>query len=203
MVKMKVQLFVMSWIAGVLILLSGCSALSGGKGVITSDPALSRQLYAEGLALQEEGKLSQAIELFERATKADARHARVWNHYAWLLATNKDAKRRNGARAVELAEQACKYGVTPGKATKLAADCLDTLAAAYAEAGRFDDAIRAAERAVEQSRRMRSGRRYPSTSRAYMARLELYRRGRPYHEPVPVRPRRRRRRNGRRSIEGV
>ena len=63
------------------------------------------------------------------------------NNLAWTLATSPDPAKRNGILAVELAEDACqrtRYQVTV---------MVGTLAAAYAEAGRFDDAVVTAQRA--------------------------------------------------------
>ena len=60
---------------------------------------------------------------------------------AWVLATSAESARRNGARAVQLAEDACLQ--TQYRQPGLIA----TLAAAYAEAGRFDEAIGAAQTA--------------------------------------------------------
>jgi len=65
----------------------------------------------------------------------------VLNNLAWLLATCTDANIRNGAQAVKYAERACElthYHMTP---------MVGTLAAAYAEAGRFDEAIATAKKA--------------------------------------------------------
>ncbi len=61
---------------------------------------------------------------------------------AWLLATQPDVRLRNGARAVQLAERARDL------ATQKDARLFVTLAAAYAEAGRFDDATEAAREAL-------------------------------------------------------
>jgi hypothetical protein len=61
---------------------------------------------------------------------------------AWILATAADAKLRDPARAVTLAEQAVAAAKTPS------ARALETLSAAYAAAGRMEDAIRAGERAL-------------------------------------------------------
>ena len=63
------------------------------------------------------------------------------NNLAWTLATDGDTARRNGTRAVELAEKACQQ--TQYQKTIM----VGTLAAAYAEAGRFDDAIATAQKA--------------------------------------------------------
>ena len=61
---------------------------------------------------------------------------------AWIRATSSDAQYRDGAEAVRLAEKA-------SAATHNAdAECLDALAAAYAETGRFDDAVRTAQQAI-------------------------------------------------------
>ncbi len=63
------------------------------------------------------------------------------NNLAWSLATDPDATHRNGTLAVRLAEDACQR--THYKVTIM----VGTLAAAYAEAGRFDEAILTARRA--------------------------------------------------------
>ena len=64
------------------------------------------------------------------------------NNLAWRLATAKDPTQRNGAEAVQLAERACN--LTKYKTPLY----LGTLAAAYAETGRFQDAVQTAERAA-------------------------------------------------------
>ena len=66
----------------------------------------------------------------------------ILNDTAWLLATNPDASVRSGAEAVELAQRAAK--LTDGRRPAI----LGTLAAAYAEVGRFSEAVKAAERAI-------------------------------------------------------
>jgi tetratricopeptide (TPR) repeat protein len=64
------------------------------------------------------------------------------NDVAWLLATNHKPENRDGKRAVEFAERACQQ---TGYGRPL---MVGTLAAAYAEAGRFDDAVKTAESAL-------------------------------------------------------
>jgi tetratricopeptide (TPR) repeat protein len=71
---------------------------------------------------------------------------RMLDELAWLLATYPDSKSRDGTEAVRLAERACD--VTQRKIPAL----LDTLAAAYAEAGEFPQAISAAEEALNRAR---------------------------------------------------
>lgn len=64
------------------------------------------------------------------------------NNLAWMLATQPDEKLRNGAEALRLAGRAVELTNTnnPG--------ALDTLGAAYAEAGRFPEAVACVEKAV-------------------------------------------------------
>ena len=69
------------------------------------------------------------------------------NDIAWTLATNPNASIRNGREAVELAERAVR--LSGGQQPAI----LDTLAAAYAEAGRFPDAVQTAEKALELATR--------------------------------------------------
>jgi tetratricopeptide (TPR) repeat protein len=71
---------------------------------------------------------------------------RMLDEIAWLLATYPDSKSRDGTEAVRLAEHACD--LTERKIPAL----LDTLAAAYAEAGDFPRAIAAAEEALNRAR---------------------------------------------------
>ena len=63
------------------------------------------------------------------------------NNLAWTLATQPEAEMRDGARAVELAERACK--LTGYQEIIM----VGTLGAAYAEAGRFDEAVATAQKA--------------------------------------------------------
>ncbi len=97
----------------------------------------------------------------------------IKNNKAWSLATNPDATKRNGALAVKLAEEACQR--THYQTTIM----VGTLAAAYAEAGRFDDAIAAAQRACDLA--TQHGEKDLLQKNQEL--LKMFRSHRAYHEP--------------------
>jgi len=116
-----------------------------------------------------------AIDQYRRALECDPHLAAALNNLAWLLAANPNPSLRNGAEAVQLAEKACQ--LSRYRQTSL----IGTLAAAYAEAGRFDDAIAAAERACALAA-ARQGEQALLQQNQQL--LKFYRARRPYHEPV-------------------
>ncbi|MCE9562496.1 MAG: tetratricopeptide repeat protein [Planctomycetes bacterium] len=77
------------------------------------------------------------------ALKRDPRHAGTFNQLAWVWSTCPDPDVRNGQRARECATRACELTEWSE------AGFLDTLAAAYAECGEFDDAVKWQEKAME------------------------------------------------------
>ena len=87
--------------------------------------------------------------------------------WPWLLATTPDAQLRNGARAVELGEQACR--LTDFKQPLL----MGTLVAAYAEAGKFIEAVQTAEKAIA----LASAQNNQELAQKNRELLELYRAG--------------------------
>jgi protein O-mannosyl-transferase len=94
-----------------------------------------------GLLLQA-GRTKEATAHYQRALEIDPQSIEILNHFAWILATNSNAEIRIGAKAVMLAERANRLrdGKDPG--------VLRTLAASYAEARRFADAVATAENAL-------------------------------------------------------
>ncbi len=82
----------------------------------------------------------KAITHYQKALEIDPREVNARNNMAWVLATSSDPSIRNGAMAVSLAAQAVE--ISGGKN----AIFFRTLAASYAECGRFADAIAAAEK---------------------------------------------------------
>jgi hypothetical protein len=100
------------------------------------------------------------------------RVAAVNNNHAWALATSPESAQRNGALAVKFAEDACRQTQFENPLM------IGTLAAAYAEAGRFEDAISAAQRACDVA--ARSGEQ--DVVQRNQELLALYRNHQAYHE---------------------
>ena len=120
-----------------------------------------------GLALTILGRAREAASRYETAIKLSPDSSEALNDLAWLLATTPDAQLRNGTRAVFLAEQACR--LTDFKQPLL----VSTLAAAYAEAGRFDEAVQTVGKAVA----LAVAENQPDLAKRNQELLELYRTG--------------------------
>jgi tetratricopeptide (TPR) repeat protein len=114
--------------------------------------------------------LEQAIKLAEQTQFERDEVFFTYGSLAWLYATCPDEKFRDGQKSLELAKKACSLngGGTPYD--------LDTLAAANAEVGDFDEAIKFQSQAIQAAPE--------SKKEAYKARLELYTNRKPFRDEV-------------------
>jgi tetratricopeptide (TPR) repeat protein len=145
-------------------------AISDYNEAIRLDPKSARSYCGLGNVSATQGEYDKAVTNLNRAIQLDPKFADARNGRAWLAATCPDAKYRNGTQAVADAIKANELngGHLPND--------LDTLGAAYAEAGDFPNAVKWQEKAVELA---------PAAKRSdYQARLELYRARQPYRETV-------------------
>ncbi len=147
-------------------------AIEHFKKAVKIAPTYADAYYNLGNALMQSGRLGEAIREYQKALDLAPRHLPAHLSLAWLLATCTEASLRNGQKAVELAQQAEQLsgGISP--------EILDTLAAAYAEAGRYPEAVET----VRQALSLPATQNNQPLADAIQARLKLYEAGSPYHE---------------------
>jgi protein O-mannosyl-transferase len=134
----------------------------------------SPEVYARlASAWMGKGDVARATENWTRARELGTSDPQVLNNLAWLWATTPGVSPEDTARAVEYGEQACRL------TRYLDANCLDTLAAAYASVGRYGDAIATAEKAIALAHQ--AGK--VSLAAQISAHARLFRDGRPCRSP--------------------
>jgi protein O-mannosyl-transferase len=116
------------------------------------------------------GRIGDAISQYRAALRLQPDSLEALNNLAWLLAAHADARFRNGAEALSLATRACELTRYQNPVA------LGTLAAAYAETGRFAEAQLFAQQALELARD-----RQPALAPRLAAMLEAFHAGCPYH----------------------
>lgn len=115
------------------------------------------------------GDYATGVAEYRAVVDANPHVQNVCNRLAWTLASCPDAAVRNGDLAVKYALRA--YGENPRPRPYV----IDTLAAAYAEAGNYAEAVRRQQEAISKLS--------ASDNRAdYESRLRVYQSGQPYHE---------------------
>jgi tetratricopeptide (TPR) repeat protein len=140
------------------------------------DPAYAEAHGNLGSAFLKQGQVEEAIAHYKKALGMKPLNVGFQNSLALVLATCPTDSLRNGFRAVELAE----------KANQLSGGCqplfLRTLAAAYAEAGRFPEAVEAAQKALALAKSQGNAR----LTETIESNLKLYQRDLPLRIPRPV-----------------
>lgn len=134
------------------------------------DPKYVHALFGQGLFHSKSKRYSQANIAFTEAIKLDPKYDEAHNELAWIYATCPDASVRDGKKAVYHAKEACN--LTEWKN----GSCIDTLAAAYAESGDFDKAIKYERQAMTFADLMKTD------GEDLKKRLALYTAGEPYRD---------------------
>jgi tetratricopeptide (TPR) repeat protein len=153
------------------------TALADLDQAMTLRPDSAKYRYLRGLAYAYAGDDQAAKQDFARAEAMDPNSAESYNARAWLMATAPDPRMRDGKKAVESATRACEMTNWNDP------DVLGTLAAAYAETGAFDEAIKWQQKAVDLTS--------PTllvTLNERQARLALYQSHRPWRPTPPNHP---------------
>ncbi len=133
-----------------------------------------------GDVLIQKGQIDEAIVEYQKALALQPGTVAAQNtltRIAWVMATSPDSSLRNGTKAIELAQQADR--LSGGNNPTTAA----TLAAAYAEAGKFPEAITNAQRALQLATRQNS----TALIAALQAQLKCYQAGAPFRDPASAR----------------
>ena len=141
------------------------------------DPQDTDALHLLSQLLLLRGRAGEAITHLARAVEIQPADVRLLGDLAWMLITCPDPALRDADRAAELARRACE--LTKHQVAAL----LDLLGATEAAAGRFDQAIQAAERALELTRAAGQA----DVAAGIAERIELYRQGQTYQPPTPQR----------------
>ena len=128
-----------------------------------------------GVLLVQNRDVRAGIEQWEISLQIDPDDGNALNNLAWVLATYPADTIRDGKRAVELAEKAA---VLPGGEAPIV---LRTLAAGYAEAGDFSNAVNTAQRALD----LATGQNNTSLLATLRHEIELYQARTPYRESPP------------------
>ncbi len=148
------------------------------KQVLARKPDYALAHYRLASVFSAEGQTKESISHYRLALRAQPKNIAIMNDLAWVLATRKIAPAPDMPSAVELAETVCE------RTQRREPAFLDTLAAAYARAGRYPDAERVAQEAIDLATAIRNYRMV----RAIDARLHLYRSGQPYEEKPSTAP---------------
>ncbi|MGD0059020.1 MAG: tetratricopeptide repeat protein [Verrucomicrobiia bacterium] len=152
-------------------------AIADETEALRLNPRFVEACYARGAFYDHHGRYDKAIADYYQAITLKPDFVEAYNHLAWLLAVCPDVNSRNGEYAVDYALKACE--LSEWKDDSL----LGTLAAAYAEAGRFDDAIKWQNKYLESDYLESSSS--TDTPEKARQRLSLYEQNKPYHEERP------------------
>jgi tetratricopeptide (TPR) repeat protein len=147
-------------------------ALTHYRRALEIQPNFALALINIGDTLAAQGQFSAALDHYRKALESQPKDPVVARKVAWLRATCPVASLRNGDEALAIAQQVNRFhgGKQP--------EVLDTLAAAYAEAGWFPEAVATASKALELAQQQHDR----TLADAVRARLALYETGRPYRQ---------------------
>lgn len=159
-------------------------AIDAASRVLEKDPDNYAALRFRGDAYLNVGKHAEAVADFDKALTQKEDDESLLNNFAWVLCTSPDDKVRDGARALKLATKAAE---SSGYETP---HILSTLAAAYAETGDFDNAVKWSEKSVELAQKLVDEAK-PEDDKAKLEsdRDQLQKELQTYHDKKPTRER--------------
>lgn len=148
----------------------GIVHLTRAASLDPASPEVHRNL---GEAYASQGEMANAVTYFGLAIDRQPTDVFSMNRLGWILATSRNDSLRNGPRAVLLGERAVTL------TSRQDVESLDTLAAAYAESRRFNDATAAMREAISLAQRNGRDGMLPELN----TRLAEYALGQPHRDP--------------------
>mgnify|MGYP006277403943 CR=1 FL=1 len=135
-----------SWFQiGIILARKGDSdkAQEAFEKVVEIDPEHTESYYYLGMIYAGREETEKSIEMLKRSLEVRPDWPVAENELAWIYAIHPDDSIRNGKKALHWAQKATQHTRFKN------ASYLDTLAAAYAECGRYEDAINTAKKALQ------------------------------------------------------
>ena len=126
-----------------------------------------------GTVLIQQGRIREGVEEWQKVLEIQPDNGNAMSNVAWVLATSPDDSLRDGAKAVQLAEQAMRIS---GRRIPV---LFRTLAAAYAERGQFSEAIQTAQQGIELANTQGNSKLATELS----GNIALYQERRPLRDP--------------------
>ena len=152
-------------------------AIAAYKRALQSHPGYPEVENNIGLALLKEGRPGEAIAHWENAIANEPDFVPALNNLAWVLAAFPEASIRNGDKALRLADRANQLSGSKDPAV------LRTLAAAYAENGRFTEARTTAESGLQ----LANAQNNSALAKIFESDLAHYRANAPVRIALPTR----------------
>jgi protein O-mannosyl-transferase len=126
-----------------------------------------------GTVLVQQGEIKDGVEEWQKVLAIQPDNGNAMSNLAWVFAASPDQSLRDGPKAVELAEQALR--LSGGRIPIL----FRTLAAAYAESGRFPEAIQTAQQGIE----LANSQGNPGLATELKGNIALYQERQPLRDP--------------------
>ncbi len=144
----------------------GDKALAPFEAAVRLDPTSAEIICSRGDLLADLGRYGEALADYARTIELNPEFAHAYRNGAWLLATCPDGQFRDAENAVLGARQALEFDYGQRHVA------LDTLAAALANAGQFEEATSTLQYAISLA---------PDQAKtAYVTRLQLYQQQQPF-----------------------